>query len=383
MSQPFYHCKDPYSLYCYTHNYTFYCCCAFIDIRAYTGMKEVSDTYSLIKESTTSFSIYHSSVEMASIKCEKLSDEETSRISRVFGPVVQKGQSFVRALPGNVIVNAAFEKFKDRYKQWPVRQDDVYVLTFPKNGSTWTQELVWLIQNDCNFEEAKAVPLYYRFPFIDTPVILDFMKDEMPALQGDALGKMEDIPSPRLLKSHFNLCLLPDSLIERSKAVFCLRNPKDTIVSYYHHEKMMTGHGYIGDFATYFDLFMDDLILYCPYFEYVKEVWQRRNHPNVCVLIFEDMKQDLATSVRMVAKFLGKDVTDEKVQSLIDHLCFENMKSNKSVNYKEFTSKEDEHFMRKGEVGDWKNYFTDEMNRRMDEAIEKHLKPIGLEFRYE
>ena len=39
--------------------------------------------------------------------------------------------------------------------------------------------------------------------------------------------------------------------------------------------------------------------------------------------------------------------------------------------------------IRKGEIGDWKNYFTDDMNKRMDEAIEKNLKPIGLNFIYE
>ena len=64
------------------------------------------------------------------------------------------------------------------------------------------------------------------------------------------------------------------------------------------------------------------------------------------------------------------------------------MKSNAAVNKENFIGTafndiKDGRFMRKGEIGDWKNYFTEEMNRRMDEAIEKYLKPIGLEFQYE
>ena len=325
---------------------------------------------------------------MSSSESEPLSEKDVARLKDVYTPVSERGQSFFRTLPGDVIVPAAFEKFRDRFKNWQVRPDDVYVLTFAKNGTTWTQELVWLIQYDCNFEEAKTVLIAKRFPFMDLPVILDFIKHELPPpMQDDVLKKMEDMPSPRFLKSHFRFCLLPDDLMEKSKAVICLRNPKDTVVSYYHHEKLMRAHGYTGDFSTYFDLFMDNLVLYSPYFEYVKEAWQLRNHPNVCLLFFEDMKKDLASSVRKVANFLGKQVPTEKVESLVDHLSFKKMKNNSAVNREEgkalkfFTG--DGNFMRKGEVGDWKNYFTDEMNKRMDEAIEKHLKPMGLEFQYE
>ena len=318
---------------------------------------------------------------------QSLSEDEEARLKAVYTPVSMKGQSYIRTIPGHVTVPAAFEKFKHRFKNWQVRQDDVYVLTFIKNGTTWSQELVWLLQNNCHFQKAKTVPIDERFPFMDNAALEDFTMEELPPLmQGDVLKKIEDMPSPRLLKSHFHFCLLPDDLVEKSKAVICLRNPKDTVVSYYHHEKLITVHGYTGDFSTYFDLFMDDLVIYSSYYEYTKEAWKLRNHPNVCLLFFEDMKKDLASSVRKVAKFLGKQVTNKQIKALVDHLSFKKMKHNSAVNRdgkgkKYFAS--DGSFMRKGEVGDWKNYFTDEMNKRMDEAIEKHFKPIGLEFQYE
>ena len=325
---------------------------------------------------------------MASIQFEPFSEEEMARLKPVYNTVLEKGQSFVRTIPGYVTVPAAFQKFQHRYKNWKVRPDDVYVLTFAKNGTTWTQELVWLLQNDCDFEQAKTIPIDKRFPFMDFPVLFDFNKELLPPfLQGDILKSVEDMPSPRFMKSHLHLCLLPDDLIEKSKVVMCLRNPKDTVVSYYHHEKLIRGHGYTGDFPTYFDLFMDNLVFYTPYFEYVKEAWERRNHPNVCLLIFEDMKKDLAPSVKKVARFLGKEVSEEKVEALVDHLSFKKMKNNPAVNRDNLKAMNffsgDGDFMRKGEVGNWKNYFTDEMNKRMDEAIDKNFKPIGLEFQYE
>ena len=325
---------------------------------------------------------------MASIQFEPFSEEETARLKPVYNTVLEKGQSFIRTIPGHVTVPVAFQKFQHRYKNWKARPDDVYVLTFPKNGTTWTQELVWLLKNDCDFEKAKTSSLDKRFPFMEFPVLLDFNKELLPPfLQGDILKMVEDMPSPRFMKSHLHLCLLPDDLIEKSKVVMCLRNPKDTVVSYYYFVKLSRAHGYKGDFATFFDLFMDNLVFYSPYFEYVKEVWQRRNHPNVCLLFFEDMKKDLATSVRKVAKFLGKEVIVGKVEALVEHLSFNKMKNNPAVNRKGGMMKEiftgDGYFMRKGEVGDWKNYFTDEMNKRMDEAIEKHFTPNGLEFQFD
>ena len=324
---------------------------------------------------------------MASITSEPFSKEEIDRLRPVYKAVLDKGQTFIRTNPGRVTMPEAFEKFQHRIKNWQLRQDDVYVLTFAKNGTTWTQELVWLLQNDCNFEEAKAVPIDRRFPFLEFAALIEFTKDELPPSFHNYFETVEEWPSPRLIKSHLRLCLLPDDILEKSKVVVCLRNPKDTVVSYYHHEKLLKSHGYAGDFPTYFQLFMDNLVIYSSYFEYVKEAWQQRNHPNLCLLFFEDMKRDLAPSVKKVAKFLGKDVTDEMVTNLVDHLSFKRMKNNTAVNREEgkkigFLSNEG-HFMRKGEAGDWKNYFTDEMNKRMDEAIEKHFKPIGLEFQYE
>jgi hypothetical protein len=34
-------------------------------------------------------------------------------------------------------------------------------------GTTWTQELVWLIANDLDYEKARLIPQTHRFPFFE------------------------------------------------------------------------------------------------------------------------------------------------------------------------------------------------------------------------
>jgi hypothetical protein len=34
-------------------------------------------------------------------------------------------------------------------------------------GTTWTQELVWLIANDLDYEKARLIPQIQRFPFFE------------------------------------------------------------------------------------------------------------------------------------------------------------------------------------------------------------------------
>ena len=134
--------------------------------------------------------------------------------------------------------------------------------------------------------------------------LIDIMAKRLDSLkQLHLIQNLEKMPSPRMLQTHLHFCLLPDDFKEKSKIVLCLRNPKDTVVSYYHFEKLFKMSGYTGDFETYFNLFMDNLVMYSSYFDFVVEAWAKWNHPNVCLLFFENMKNDLATNAGKVAKF--------------------------------------------------------------------------------
>ena len=57
---------------------------------------------------------------------------------------------------------------------------------------------------------------------------------------------------------------------------------------------------------------------------------------NVCFITYEEMKKDLAAVIGKVSLFLGCYVSEKNIPSLVEHLSFDKMKDNKSVNKEEF-----------------------------------------------
>jgi len=55
----------------------------------------------------------------------------------------------------------------DEFYNFEARADDVYICTFPRSGTTLTQEMIWLLCNDLNYEAAKATDLEWRFLFLE------------------------------------------------------------------------------------------------------------------------------------------------------------------------------------------------------------------------
>ena len=72
-------------------------------------------------------------------------------------------------------------------------------------------------------------------------------------------------------------------------------------------------HSYTGDFEAFANYFMEDLLWWSPYWDFVIDAWNKRNHPNVCLNFFEDMKKDLPSVISKTADFLGKQAADEQV----------------------------------------------------------------------
>ena len=129
---------------------------------------------------------------------------------------------------------------------------------------------------------------------------------------------------------------------------------------------MINVHKYRGTFSEFCDSFMRDALVFCPYREHVKGYLEHSD--TVLCLTYEQMHRDRGSVVRRVADVLGVSLTDADVADIVKNTSFEVMKENPDTNYRQWegsgvvSGTEEGTFMRKGVIGDWKNYFTDEEN---------------------
>nr|CAD7605823.1 unnamed protein product [Timema genevievae] len=245
--------------------------------------------------------------------------------------------------------------------------------------------MVWLIGNDLDFEGAKQLQ-QIRTPLLELCAIMAHDHGEWMDELGNSVDLVESMASPRYIKSHLPLELLPAQLdVVRPKMVYVARNPKDMCVSYYHY--CMLVHNLKGSFQDFCELFLKDRAPVGPIWNHILGFWKRRNDPNLLFLKYEDMKRDQAGAIRQTAQFLGKTLSESDVKVLTEHLSFNKMKQNPAVNLEPIIAKKNGpdylnstslRFIRKGEVGDWRNHMEPDMVARFDAWTEENLRGTGL-----
>ncbi|CAK1581654.1 unnamed protein product [Parnassius mnemosyne] len=307
---------------------------------------------------------------------------------------------FVRVGPKGYFLPHKYKLEASNIYNMEVRPSDIFVDSYPRSGTTWTQELVWMVANDLDYETSYAIPLTERYQFLEFSVFFHpVMKKRFYMENCDSARKLKLLelvskpateqlalmPSPRFIKTHLPLSLLPPTLLDTAKVVYVARDPRDVAVSFYHLNRSMRTQGYVDDFKNYWNFFINDLHHWTPYFEHLKESWEKRHHPNMLFLFYEELSKDLPTAIRRVADFLGKTYTTEQIDKLCDHLNIDNFKNNKSVNYDLMRElgiliSNEQSFIRKGKAGGWRDYFDEEMTIQADKWMAKNLRDTDLRF---
>ncbi|CAN8009655.1 unnamed protein product [Ixodes pacificus] len=271
--------------------------------------------------------------------------------------------------------------------------EDVFIVTYPKCGTTWMQCILYQIYTNGAPVES----------------IEDFVT-RMPFLERMGVEGLADLPRPgSAIKTH--MLYDPNRISKQAKYIYVARNPYDCCVSFYNHYKLFPLYQFEdGTFEQFFEQFMRGEVEFGDYFDHLLSWYPHRDEPNVLFMTYEDLKQDTRFWVQKLADFLGSRYGDNLRQ---DPDAMERILDATSVtNVRELFRRERDHqrqvttktpidemprwaalfqeaagdllkkprageFVRKGMVGDWKNYFKPEQLERMKRKARERCNGIN------
>ncbi|XP_077437727.1 sulfotransferase 6B1 [Vanacampus margaritifer] len=238
------------------------------------------------------------------------------------------------------------------------RKDDVLLVAYPKCGFNWMVGLLKKILTQATGRTIETI----------TPPLIEFFG-------ADVAQVLDEMSSPRLLGTHMHPDNIPASFYaNKTKMLVIFRNPKDTLVSFYHFCNSNPVLPSQKSWDAFYGNFLSGEVPWGSYFDHALAWEQKMADPNVMIVTYEQLKQDLAKGVRHISSFVDAELSDAQVQLVSDGSTFAAMKESSQTSRGGMGNI----FFRKGEVGDWRNHFTEEQSRTMDREFHKRLAGTRL-----
>ncbi|KAM3372812.1 hypothetical protein ACQJBY_019611 [Aegilops geniculata] len=260
-------------------------------------------------------------------------------------------------------------------------RDDVIVASFPKSGTTWLNALAFATMARRAYPAADAGhPLLRLNPHQCIPFLENHFRSRAEA------GKLEALPSPRLMNTHMPLGMIMPGA-GGCKVVYVCREAKDIVVSLWHFMRRLQPELALDDVL---ESVCSGAVPYGPVWDHILGYWRASiARPDaVLFLRYEELLRDPAGNVRELARFVGLPFSDAEeeagvVQDIVKLCSFGHLKpleANSTGQLDPLVPVPREALFRKGVAGDWVNHMTPEMARRLDEIVADKFHATGLTF---
>lgn len=235
---------------------------------------------------------------------------------------------------GKVVVHALGLRPPGRNVE--VLADDVFVVSYPKSGNSWVRFLI-----------ANLVAPGRRVDFSSVQQIV-------PGIDWLSANELRGLTRPRLLKSHEYF----DPRYE--KVLYLVRDPRDVVVSYYHHHlrSRLIPEGY--PMEQYVARFLAGrLDPYGSWHEHVGSwLGARESDPGFLLMRYEDLSAAPQPGLRRIADFLELRPSDAELELACQRSSFEVMRKLERFQAETEGSlspvRVQRPFVRSGTVGGWR-----------------------------
>lgn len=231
-------------------------------------------------------------------------------------------------------------------KHFQSQKGDIFLVSYPKSGTTWLKALMFTIVNRKNFHDLEN-PLLKANPHELVPFLEIYAsknpRDPRPRPPPLPTASASVSASSVMMSTHMSFTSLPDSIKTSSdcRIVYVFRDPKDVLVSCWHFlSKMKKLEEELQpiSLAEAFEQFSRGASSYGQYWDHVMEYWKASLEcpEKFLFLRYEELKKDPFFHVKRLGEFLGHGFSAEEVEAgevskIVDFCSFEKL-SNLEVN---------------------------------------------------
>lgn len=233
-----------------------------------------------------------------------------------------------------------------------LRNDDIYLVEFPKSGITW---LSFLLTN-INLE-MSGMERYATFYNLD-----QYVYDISPSTnRTPPISPLHSFPGFRLLKSH----ALYNPFYRN--VVLLIRNPFDVMVSYFHYIQTKQNH------HNSIDQFVHDkdygILTWVKHMSSWLDTPTNRDSQRIHLIKYEDIKSDAIYELEKLYRNWGLKIPPKIIKNAITKSNLQNMRLDRAFFLKNHPLIDGE-FVRKGTVGG----FSEEMSEETIEFIKYYAR---------
>ena len=241
-----------------------------------------------------------------------------------------------------------------------IRPSDVFIVTYPRSGTTWLRYLIANIMNADSREDITFRSFRDYAPDIN----------DLYAAQG-TLDEYVSLPDPRLFSIHARY----DAHFPH--VVYVLRDPRDVMVSYYHYrlKRERTYGGSLQEFLKSDDHYP------CRWDEHVAGWLLNGVKANVCLVRYEDMQRDTHGALKRVLTFAGVPYSEAALSRAVEASRFEQMRSAEEQYSAGTPQMRDEHaqFVRRGKIAGYVDELDVQSIRIIEEKYGAVMRIVGYE----
>ncbi|CAN0392624.1 unnamed protein product, partial [Ascophyllum nodosum] len=271
--------------------------------------------------------------------------------------------------------NLQEDRVNEVIKTFETRDDDMFVCTYVKSGTTWTQQIISLLLHEGEQSEKDYTEVV---PWLESLTVREGTdvgpRGPYPEAKNWTLETLRSTPKRRFMKSHANLKDLPVGSAQGLKVIYVARNPKDVAVSLYHMAISGQGAKFRG-FSDMIRFFVQGRCENGLWFNHVLEWWEAANADpeHILFIKYESMLAAPEEHIRKIADFAGIRHTPDIIAKTAAASSFNAMKKNPKANVYDENRQ-----VRKGGAGGWRDMFTVRESEEFDKIYSGEMKGSGL-----